>query len=396
MRRKSKLFIIGLLLCITGVFLYSLGVCASQTGREDVAESLDAAQHKTKEELLNTFEYGEINESLKALFPEEKIDFKETVAGILSGDIAVSAKLLNRLVWDQLTYAFRVNKSNLVHILLIALIAAVFTNFSNAFQNRQIAEISFYVLYLLLIALSLNSFQAAADWVGEGITALTTFMKVLGPVYFLAVAIAKGSVTSVLFYNLALFLIYLIELLILKFLLPVIHIYIMVKVLNFLSEEEYLSKFAELIEVIVAWTLKTLLACVIGLNLIQGMIAPAIDTVKRSVLTRGAEAIPGVGDALGGMAEVVLGTAVLVKNGIGMAGAVICIALCAGPLIQIGIMALMYKLAAALIQPVSDGRIVGCIGSVGEGCQLLMRTVFTVGVLFLITIAIVAATTSSV
>ena len=100
-------------------------------------------------------------------------------------------------------------------------------------------------------------------------------------------------------------------------LLPAIHIYMLVRVLNDLSLEGYLTKFAELIELCVSWSLKTLLACVVGINVIQGMISPAIDSVKRSILTRGAEAIPGVGDALGGMAEVAVGTAVLVKNGIG-------------------------------------------------------------------------------
>ena len=77
----------------------------------------------------------------------------------------------------------------------------------------------------------------------------------------------------------------------------------LVRVLNDLSLEGYLTKFAELIELCVSWSLKTLLACVVGINVIQGMISPAIDSVKRSILTRGAEAIPGVGDALGGMAE---------------------------------------------------------------------------------------------
>ena len=62
-----------------------------------------------------------------------------------------------------------------------------------------------------------------------------------------------------------------------------------------------------------------------------------------------------------------LGTAVLVKNGIGMAGAVICIALCVIPLVQTAGTALLYKLAAAMIQPVSDERVTGCVEAVGEG-----------------------------
>ena len=46
-------------------------------------------------------------------------------------------------------------------------------------------------------------------------------------------------------------------------------------------------------------------------------------------------------------------TAGLVKNGIGMTGAHICIALCVVPLAQIACIAFLYKLAAAIIQPVS-------------------------------------------
>ena len=93
------------------------------------------------------------------------------------------------------------------------------------------------------------------------------------------------------------------------------------------------------------------------------------------------------------MTEALLGTAVLVKNGIGVTGAVICIAICAVPAIQMLIMAFLYKLVAALVQPISDKRIVGCIMCMGDGSQLLLRLIFTTGVLFLLTIAIVTATT---
>lgn len=123
---------------------------ARQSGtNEDKAESSGM-----QEDLIGEFDFGEIDDSLKELFPEEKLDFKETLMGVISGDLTFSAQLLNRLVSDQLGYAFRSCKDNLVHILLIAVIAAVFSNFSNVFQSRQISEISFYALYLLLIALA--------------------------------------------------------------------------------------------------------------------------------------------------------------------------------------------------------------------------------------------------
>lgn len=393
--------LVSLSVCVWGLWTplpVLAGDAEKETGqaKETEEEEIQGAdEREMQEEILSQFDFDEIDASLKELFPEERLEFRSVLEDVLSGDLTLTAELFNQLIADQFTYAVRTGKDQLVHMLMIALIAAVFSNFSKVFQSRQLSEISFYALYLLMIALVLNTFSAVTKWVESGIETLTSFMGVFCPLYFAAVAVAKGSVTAVAFYQLVLFLIYLVELLISSILLPAIHIYMLVRVLNDLSLEGYLTKFAELIELCVSWSLKTLLACVVGINVIQGMISPAIDSVKRSILTRGAEAIPGVGDALGGMAEVAVGTAVLVKNGIGMTGALICVSLCLVPLIQVACVALLYKLAAAVIQPVSDPRITGCVETVGEGVRLLMRVVFTTGVLFLLTVAVVSAVTSS-
>lgn len=396
--RKKKCAVLILALAVVFLFLFlSLEVKAEEALDETSNERENAITFpEIKDALLSQYDFNEINRSLKEMFPEERLEFKETLLGILSGDLDFSARLLGRLVKDQLGYAFQSSRDNLIHMLIIALLAAVFSNFSKVFRSRQISDISFYALYLLLIALAVSSFEAVINWVRGGIEALTAFMGVFCPLYFLAVSIARGSVTSVAFYHLVLFLIFLTEVLILNFLLPMLHIYMMVRVLNYLSDEDYLSKFAELIEMAVSWILKTVLACIVGMNVIQGLISPAIDSVKRSAITRSAEAIPGIGDAIGGMAEVAIGTAVLVKNGIGMAGAVISIALCVVPLAQVACIALLYKLAAAILQPVSDKRIVGCIETVGEGCRMLLFVIFTTGFLFLLTIVVVAAVTGNV
>ena len=252
----------------------------------------------------------------------------------------------------------------------------------------------FYVLYMLLITLCLTAFRVAAQGLEENLDALVDFMRVLCPSYFLAVAFASGSVTSLFFYNVILVLIYVVELVLVRFLLPVINVYIMIQVLGNLTGEDFLSEFAQLLQKLVSWILKSLLAGVVGINVVQGLLAPVIDSLRKSALTRTAEALPWIGNAVGGAAEIVLGTAVLIKNGIGMAGAVIAVLICAVPVIQMLILAFLYKLAAALVQPVSDKRITGCISSVSEGYELLLKVVFTAGVLFLLTIAIVAASTT--
>ncbi|MCI8582235.1 MAG: stage III sporulation protein AF [Dorea sp.] len=359
-----------------------------------LGEEMEQARKSAREELLQEMDFSEMDRLLAELFPEERIEFGEVIWAVMQGETKLDAKLLGRMIGDKVFYAFRINRESVIHLIVIAVGAAIFLNLSGVFQTRQVSEISFFLLYMLLIGICLTSFQEAADWVGEGIGQLTGFMKVLYPIYFIAVTAAKGGVTSSVFYHLALLLILLIDGLIVHVMLPLIHVYVMGRVLNSLQSEDYLSKFLELLEMVISWILKSMIGVVAGLNILQGLVAPAIDSLKRSMVTRGVEAIPGVGDALGGTAEVVLGTAVLIKNSIGVTGALICCALCMMPLIQIGVITLVYKMAAAVIQPVSDKRIVECVSGVGEGCRLLLRAVLTSGVLFLFTIAIAAYTTN--
>ena len=354
----------------------------------------DILQDEIQDALLAEFDFNEIEENLNRMFPQEKISFSDVFSALMSGNMAETIRIFLRFLTDQISYEFDYNRRSLVYVLMTALTAAVFSNFAGAFKSRQISDISFYIMYMLLITLCLTSFRISAEGLEDRLSALVDFMRVLCPSYFLAVAFASGSVTSLFFYNVILFLIYVVELVIVRFLLPVVNIYIMVRVLGNLTGEDFLSEFADLIRKAVSWILKTLLICVVSVNVVQGLLAPAIDAVKRSALTRTAEALPWVGNAVGGVAEVVLGTAVLIKNGIGMAGAVITIAICAVPILQMLIMAFMYKLAAALVQPVSDKRITTCISGISEGYEIMVKVIFTSGLLFMITIAIVAASTS--
>lgn len=391
MRGKPGRILFTMLLVL---IVFGLGTKIVEASESEEVQQSDEAREEIQDALLSEFDFSEIEKSLNQMFPQEKISFREVVSVLMSGNMTEAIRIFIRFLGEQMFYEINYNRQNLAYVLLVALTAAVFSNFAGAFKSRQISDISFYIMYMLLITLCLTSFRTSAAGMEERLSMLVDFMRVLCPSYFLAVAFASGSVTSLFFYNVILFLIYVVELIIVRFLLPVVNIYIMVLVLGNLTGEDFLSEFAGLIRKIVTWTLKTLLICVVSVNVIQGLLAPAIDAVKRSALTRTAEALPWVGNAVGGAAEIVLGTAVLIKNGIGMGGAVISVAICAAPILQMLIMAFMYKLAAAIVQPVSDRRITSCISGISEGFEIMVRIIFATGMLFMLTIAIVAASTS--
>lgn len=63
----------------------------------------------------------------------------------------------------------------------------------------------------------------------------------------------------------------------------------------------------------------------------------------------------------------------------------------AGPVIHYGVLSLSYRFLAAAAQPVSDKRIVGCLGTMGEGCAMLLRIMITAEVMCILTFVILMA-----
>ena len=88
--------------------------------------------------------------------------------------------------------------------------------------------------------------------------------------------------------------------------------YILLKFVNHLSREEMLGKMAELIETLISWGLRTLLGVVAGLQVVRGLVTPVMDSLKRSAIGKTAGTLPGVGNAVNAVTELVLTTAVLV------------------------------------------------------------------------------------
>lgn len=351
-------------------------------------DNIEKIQDAWTEEFLQGTEISEIDDLLEEIFPEDQVSFREILDMLLNEEKTIPVEKIFRFFSGLLFSAIKKNKTAITFLFAISLISALFSNFANIFQNRQVSSIGFYVVYLLMISVCLQAFQLTITEIETSIEYLLTFMRFFSPVYFISMAISVGSVSSIAFYSIVIFLIYLVELVIFRLLLPFVHIYLTMQILNFLSEEDVLSKCSELIRTAVDWSIKFLIACVTGVSLVEGLLSPAIDTVKRNALTKGVEMIPGLGDIVGETGEMLLGVAVLVKNGIGAAGAIIIISICLVPIVNMAVVTLMYKGLAAIVQPLTEKRFTETISSMGEGYFLLLKIEIAAAALFLITIAV--------
>ncbi len=376
----------GLYLCLCLLACLSAApVVLVYAGEVEQENAGQAAQ-----DLLEDMELEEIQQMIDQMLGEDTFSLVQAIQALMSGEEVLSKERLLDMVWNIFFSQFEKQRKLLSQALVLVLLAALFTNFSQIFDKGQVGEMSFYIVYLLLFTLLLNGFYSLSSQLEERISGLLTLMKGLTPAYYLAVAAASGVTSAAMFYQLVLILVSVIQWLILTFVLPCTGLYVLLELVNDLSKEEVLSKLADLFRTMVEWVLKTMMGTVIGMQVIRALVAPVIDSLRRTALGKTASAIPGVGNALNAVTEIVLASAVLVRNCLGVAFLLILLIWGISPLIQYSVCSLLYKLAAALAQPVSDKRLIGCLSTMSEGCGLLLKILFTTELLCMITIAILA------
>ena len=341
-------------------------------------------------------DYEEIQNALEGILKESSFDFKEAVKSVMEGENVLSPERILNVAFEVMKQAVLQEKEVIARVLVIAVAGAVFVNFSNVFKSSAVADVSFFVTYLLLFSAMTTSFYSISQTAERALHSLLDFMRALLPSYFIAVTFATGSTVSFAFYEMAMMLIFVAEYIIVKCVLPLVHIYFVIRLVNYISKEDYLSKAAELLETLVKWAVRSILGITVGYNTIQGLIVPAAEHVKNSVVLKTAKLLPGIGNVFGAVAESVLGAGVLVKNAVGTVGMVVVILIMAVPIIKIGSYCIVYKLSTALIQPVLDKRILECMEGAVKGASLLLYVLSAGTAMFLLTIAIVMASTNRV
>lgn len=337
------------------------------------------------------FELGELETGIQTLFPEYNISLNTLLGILMDGDIMGAFTYLIQGGMEGIAAQFGGLKNLLVWLLILGVVSALLTHFAEIFDRHQIADLSFYYVYLLFSVVLLKCFAQVVE-IGKGaIEGIVLFVRLLMPTYLVAVGAATGTTTVNAYSQLLVLIIYGVENILLGCVIPLIYCFMLLTIVNSIWVEEKLTLIIELIEKAVGWILKAALGVVTGVSVFQSVLTPVIDSAKKTALQKTISVIPGIGNAADGVVELVTGSAMVIKNSIGIILLILLLILCAAPLMKIFLTVLLLKGVAAFMGVVSDKRITGCANRVGNAIMLLLQTVGTAMLLFLITIAVVAA-----
>lgn len=379
MRKKTRtwFYLVILLLAFFGnwdISTYAMGTTSGETEKKKEEE-----QDKTElvgsitGDILDEVDLTDVQGMVDMLLGLESFSISRAVEKVMRGESALSFSHVRELFLKGVFRRFYQEKGQLQKLLVLLIFSAVFTNLSAAFGQGHAGETGFYVVYLLVFTMLMKHFSALSLSLSETMGTVTGLLKTLAPAYFLVLTASTGVTTATLFYQGILLLIWMIQWILQNFLLPVSNLYILISLLNALSKEEMLSRMADLLKSVITWSMNTMLSVMLGLQVIRSVVTPIMDHLKRSIVGKTASALPGIGNAINSVTEVMLSCAVLVRNSLGVVFMILFLLIGVSPLIHYAFLTFSYRLLAAVTQPIADKRLLNILGTMGNGCALLLR-----------------------
>jgi stage III sporulation protein AE len=284
-------------------------------------------------------------------------------------------------------------KTLLLQMLMLACLFAVFQRLLLR-PDAYISQMSFLGVYGAVMMLLMESFLLVSQVVESGISDVTNFLKVLVPAYATTLMLCGNAATAGIFYEMMFALSYVLEWALARFIIPGIHIYVLLVLMDNFFVEHKFSRLADLIASVIGFFRKIAVGGVLGIGVVQSLLAPARDRISQSAVLKSLSVLPGVGNGVRLAEEVLVSCGMLVKNSVGVAGLVILLLICLTPVIKVLCFTFLYKLIAAILQPVCDPRILGAVGGVAKGSTMYLNIMVDSMLLFLITVALVVASTS--
>lgn len=373
--------VVGILLLL---WLAPCGICLAKQEKKNPEEWQDSIP---LEEVQQVFDRMQGTES--------KFSIQNYVRDVMDGKVEFSPGDLWQQSVEHIAGQFENQKNIIFRILALGLIAGVFMNFAGAVGERDLGETGFYITFLLLFATMSAGFYTVYSVAERAMENLLAFMRALIPSFSLTLCLGSSTGTSLAFYETMLIVISLIEMLMANIFLPGVQIYFLLSMVNQLADNRF-SKMAELVRSFLRWGMKVLFGVLIGYQGIQGILLPVMDKVKNNAMLQTAKGLPGLGNTFGSLADTVLGSGMLIKSAVGVGGLLCIIVMCFYPLAKLLIFTAMYRIGGAIVQPISDRRVVAALQAVAESGKLLLGYVFAGALMFLLSIIIILVCTNMV
>lgn len=370
---KKLITIFAILICI-----FSTSISIADTEDEVINSQMDSFNISNFIDEANKYS----NDILK------DIDIQELLNNAIKGELDTNQLLKNifPLLGTEIKEALKVMGS----ILIIVLIHSVLKSISDNLNNKSVAQITYYVQYILIATVIMTNFSSIITLTKEAVGNMISFIQLLFPL-LMTLMLASGSVVSVnLVQPIILFIINLISNIFQSIIIPIILVGTALAIVSKISDRIQIDKLSKFLKSSSVWLIGILLTIFVGVLSIEGTLGSSVDGITAKTAKAAVSSfIPVVGKVLGDAVDTVIGCSAILKNAIGIVGVIVVIAICITPILKLAIITIIYHLTAALCEPIADSKIVSLITQMADTFKILLAILCSISVMLIIGITLV-------
>lgn len=339
-------------------------------------------------------QYNELNlneiTDISSEYVGKYISIDDITEKLLNGENFIDINTLGGKILSIISKEVMLNINLVVSLIVLAILCSILTNLQSSFENSSISEISFISCYVIFVMLTVTGFYECMSLSGKVINEQVSFMKMATPTY-ISLMISTGNFTVAKSMEpVFLFVVHFIGDFMDRVMLPIVFWISILSIVNNLSDRFNISKLIIFTKQSITWLLTGIVTFFIAIMKLTGITSAAVDGVAlKSMKYAVGRFVPVVGGILTDSIDTVVTSTLVVKNVMGVLGVIVMIIVCAMPIIKLGVSFIMFKIAAGVMEPIADKRIVGIVSNIASGISLLFIMVFSVTVMFIISITTV-------
>lgn len=313
---------------------------------------------------------------------------------------ALTGKVDNNKIYKKILNIFgseiKESIATLISILVIVVIHSLLKSISDNLENGNIAKIIYYVQYILIVSIAMANFADIISLIKQTASNLVGFMNALIPILITLMTYTGSIVTGGLIQPIILFMINFIGNIIQSVLIPFVLVIAVLSIVSKISDKVQITKITKFFKSSITWFLGIILTIFVGVLSLEGTLSSSIDGITAKTAKAAVSSIiPVVGKVLGDAVDSVLGCGVILKNALGVIGIIVIIGICVMPVVKLGVLTIIYNLASAIIEPVSDEKIVKLLEEMGGTFKLLFGILCALSAMLIIGVTLVVKISNS-
>ncbi|NFF37097.1 stage III sporulation protein AE [Clostridium botulinum] len=351
-------------------------------------ESLDDS---TQKQINNLYEYiNKMKNNVELMNDLDPVQYIKEYIKNGEGDFNIKSlsKALTSILFKEVGSVLKL----IISIVTIVIICSLIKILQDAFSSDNVSEIAFYACYALIIMILSKSFIISIGVAKDVILNIADFMAALLPVLITMIAMVGGLTQAATLDPIILAAVVFIPRIYSNIIIPLILMGFVLGFANNLSNDHKITNLCKLLKQCTLWMQGIIITVFIGVLTVRGITSKTIDAVTLKTTKFAVDNfIPIVGKTFSDAIASIAGYSLIIKNAISSVGLLIIILILLYPIIKLVLMTVIYKLAAALIEPISDPRITNSVAAAGDSMTLIISCVLSVSLMFFILIALVAS-----